>query len=171
LRRAFALLGLVVLAAGCGGTRTVVRTVTVAPTLGGNADQAYYGRIVSLTRSGDGYLLRFDPAWWLTGITANVAAAADQHLACRPAACPPVPNDYYALDESHRTLTFRVPATASAYVLTPKQYVSGTKIGVAELAALVAGKSPVKLFEPLESGVWLRTHGDSVLAFKQQYRP
>jgi hypothetical protein len=171
LRRAFPLAAVVVLAVGCGGTRTVVRTVTVAPPLGGNADQTYYGRIVSLTPSGNGYLLRFDPAWWLTGITANAAAAEDRHLSCRPTACPPVPDDYYALDETHRALVFRVPATVTGYVLTPKQYLGGTKVGVAELAALVRGKGTVRLFEPLESGVWLRVHGDTVLAFKQQYRP
>jgi hypothetical protein len=29
----------------------------------------------------------------------------------------------------------------------------------------------VKLFEPLDSGVWISVHGDTVCAIDQQYQP
>jgi hypothetical protein len=148
-----------------------VRTVTIAPPLGGGADQTYYGHVVSLARDGSGYLMRFDPALLLTGVTANVAAAEDAGIACRPSACAPVANDTYRLDESHRALTFRVAANVRGYVLTPKRNVEGTRVGIAELAGIVSHTSEMKLFEPLDSGVWIRVHGDGVVAFKQQYRP
>jgi len=57
------------------------------------------------------------------------------------------------------------------YVLTPKAYLQGTNVGVAELARLVAGTSALKLFEPLDSGIWIRVRGDTVLTFEQQFRP
>jgi hypothetical protein len=46
-----------------------------------------------------------------------------------------------------------------------------TTITVAQLAQIVAGKSSLKLFEPLSSGVWILVHVDTVRAFAQQYRP
>jgi hypothetical protein len=39
------------------------------------------------------------------------------------------------------------------------------------LAQIVAGKSSLKLFEPLSSGVWILVHVDTVRTFAQQYRP
>lgn len=163
-----ALLGLVV--AGCGTTRTVTRTITTAPPLGASATQDFYGQIVSLTSTRNGYLLRFDPAWWLTGVTANVAAAADRHATCVPTSCEPVPNDYYVVDESNRTLTFVVPRGVTGRVLTSGSNLTGTRIGVGRLARIVDGNG-IKLFEPLESGVWIRVRIDTVLTFRQQYRP
>jgi len=148
----------------------VTRTVGTGAPPGASGDQSY-GHIVSLKRSGAGYLLQFDPEWFLSGITANVAAAQDHHITCAPAKCEPVPNDNYTVDESHRTLTFNVSADALAYVLTPKQYFNGERISVAQLAAVVAGTSSIKLFEPLDSGVWISVHIDTVTAFRQQYRP
>ena len=161
----------VVLAAGCGATRTVTRTVTVTPSASAPADQKLYGHIVSIQPSGNGdrYLLRFDPAWFTSGITANVAQAEDQGTTCEPAACPPVPNDNYVVDESHRVLTFWLPADVHGTVL-----VAGIKevpVTAAQLADLVAGKAPVKLFEPLESGMWIVVRIDTVRSFAQQYKP
>jgi hypothetical protein len=158
------------LAAGCGSTRTVTRTVTVSPSLAGSAVQDLYGHIVSLTPTKTGYLLRFDPAWWLGGITANAAAAQDEHVSCLPASCDPVPNDYYVVDESHRALTFEVPRAVRGTVLTSGSNLAGTPIGAGQLARIVAGHG-LKLFEPLESGVWIRVRIDTVLTFRQQYRP
>ncbi len=57
-----------------------------------------FGHIRSLVRKGDHYELRFDPAWFTTGVTANTAAAEDG--AVEPG--EPVPNDYYVIDESDR---------------------------------------------------------------------
>jgi hypothetical protein len=152
--------------------KTVTHTVTgagAAPSVTG--DQTYYGYVVSLKKSGNGYLMQFNPAWFLSGITANVAAAQDQHIACAPAKCEPVPNDHYYVDESKRTLTFSVGPDVHGYVLTPKEYFNGVQVGISDLAGIVAGTSPIKLFEPLDSGVWITVHIDTVTSFKQQYRP
>jgi hypothetical protein len=165
------------LAAGCGGTRTVVRTVTVerpaAPPAAG--DQRLFGHVVSLRRSGSGYVLRFDPAWFVSGVTANVAQAEDQGTRCAPAACPPVANDNYRIDESHRALTFLAPAGVHGTVLVKNAQNGGPfpadRITIAELARIVAGRSRLTLFEPLDSGVWVVVHVDTVRAFAQQYAP
>ena len=89
--------GLVALtAAGCGSTKTVTRTVTVpaksTSDLGPPAVQTQFGYIKSMKRKGAGYVLRFDPALLLSGITANTAAAEDGAVAPGE----PVPNDNYA---------------------------------------------------------------------------
>src|SRR5512132_529739 len=105
--------GLVALmAAGCGSTKTVTRTVTVpaksTSDLGPPAVQTQFGYIKSMTRKGAGYVLRFDPALLLSGITANTAAAEDGAVAPGE----PVPNDNYRLNEGHRLLTYLLPANA-----------------------------------------------------------
>ena len=46
-----------------------------------------------------------------------------------------------------------------------------TPITVDELARIVNGGAHRPLFEPLDSGIWLRTHIDRVCALDQQYRP
>jgi hypothetical protein len=181
----------VALAAGCGGggTRNVVRTVTVQKTavaktvavqkkpvaLSATGDQRLYGQVQSLEHKGDHYELRFDPAFFLSGVTANVAQAEDQQTPCQPSACPPVANDNYVVDEGHRLLTYLVPADVQGTVLTTSGSSGGpfpaTTITVAELAQIVAGQSSLKLFEPLSSGVWILAHGDTVRTFAQQYRP
>jgi hypothetical protein len=173
--RALAALGVVLLTGlttGCGGAHTaksltVVKTAATLPTAQG--DQRIYGQIRSVTRDGGRYLLRIDPAWFLTGITANVAQAQDEHRTCKPAACPPVANDVHVVNESHRTYTYVLPANARGTVLVTS---TGRRtIGAAQLAALVAHRSPIKLFEPLASGVWLLVHIDTVRTFAQQYVP
>jgi hypothetical protein len=181
----------VALAAGCGGggARKVVRTVTVqqaavartvavqhkAAALSATGDQRLYGQVKSLERKGDHYELRFDPAFFLSGVAANVAQAEDQHTPCQPSACPPVANDNYVVDESHRLLTYLVPADVQGTVLTKSGSSGGpfpaTTITVAQLAQIIAGKSSLKLFEPLSSGVWILVHVDTVRTFAQQYRP
>jgi hypothetical protein len=166
---------LAALASGCGGTRTVVKTVTVQARATAMGDQRLYGEIRSLARKGDQYELRFDPAWFLTGVTANVAQAADQGTPCAPGACPPVADDVYVLDESHRPLVYIVPPTVRGTVLTKNGANNGpfpaSTVTVARLAELVAGRGTQKLFEPLASGVWILVHGDTVRTFAQQYRP
>ena len=177
----------VALAAGCGGgdARKVVRTVTVqqkaavartvtvrqkAAALSATGDQRLYGQVKALERKGDHYELRFDPAFLLSGVTANVAHAEDQHTACRPSACPPVDNDNYVVDEGHRLLTYLVPADVRGGVITTCCTPS-TTITVGQLAETVSGKSSLKLFEPLSTGVWILVHGDTVRTFAQQYIP
>jgi hypothetical protein len=168
---------LLVLAAGCGGSRTVVRTVTVSRTTTPNAmgDQRLYGRIRSLARKGGRLELRFDPALFLSGVTANVAQAEAQGTSCEPTVCPPVANDNYVVDEGHLALVYVVPVGVRGTVLTRTGSNGGpfpaTSITAAELAQLVSGTSSLKLFEPLSSGVWILVHGDTVRSFAQQYVP
>jgi hypothetical protein len=131
-----------------------------------------YGHIRSLTRKGARYELRFDPAWWLGGVTANRAAIEDRVI-------PPgdvVPNDYYVRDETHRLLTYRVPATARATVITfgGPPGLRSTAIPVSELAQIVKGRNPKRrrLYGPGNRlGFWIRVATDTVRALDQQYQP
>lgn len=154
--------------AGCGGTKTVTTTVSVDGTakrgVGAPSEHVQFGYIRSLTLKGSGYELRFDPALFLSGETANVAAAEDG--AVDPG--QPVPNDNYVVDEGHRLLTYRVPADAKVTVLTKSP--DATPITVAELAQIVAGKH-APLWEPITTGFWLRARIDTVRSLDQQYRP
>jgi hypothetical protein len=128
-----------VVAAGCGGTTTVTETKTVTETgLGPPRENVPFGHIASLTRKGDHFELRFDPAWFLSGQTANTAAAEDG--AVDPG--QPVPNDNYVVEEGHRLLTYLVPNDAHVTVLTrrgnPAQ-LGATPTTVSELARIVQG--------------------------------
>jgi hypothetical protein len=163
-----------VIVSGCGGTKTVAETVTVPATtktgLGPPSERVEFGHISSLVRAGDHYRMRFDPAWFLSGETANRAAAEDG--AVEPG--QPVPNDNYVVDEGHRLLTYVVPDTARVTVLTetgdPAQ-LGATTISVAELARLVDETSSLKLFEPLDTGVWITFDIEAVRTIDQQYKP
>jgi hypothetical protein len=163
----------VIAAAGCGSTKTVTvsRTVTVKASektgVGAPEEQVQFGYIRSLKRAGALYRMRFDPAWFLTGVTANVAAAEDGAV---PAG-QPVPNDNYVVNESKREFSYSVPPTARVTVL--KTGVAGSPITVAQLAQLVAGKNPFPrpLFERLDTGFWMRVHIDTVRSLDQQYHP
>jgi hypothetical protein len=162
----------VVAASGCGTTKTVTRTVTVDASaksgLAPPAELTQFGHIHSLQRKGDHYVMRFDPALFLTGVTANTAAAEDGAVA----AGEPVPNDNYRVDEGHRLFTFVVPANAHVTVVTGGGGpVGSTAIDVAELARIVNGGKHLKLFEPLDTGVWIRYRIDTVRAIAQQYQP
>jgi len=128
-----------------------------------------YGHISSLTPKGGQYELRFDPAWFASGVTANTAAAEDG-----VAPGEPVPNDNYRIEEGHRLLTYLVPTGARVTVLTrlgDAANFGSTPITISELTQLVNGEKPVELFEPLDTGVWIRVHIDTVCALDQQYVP
>jgi hypothetical protein len=161
---------LLALVAGCGGTttKTVTKTVTVDNTskqgVGAPGEAVQFGYLKSLTKKGSSYELRFDPALFLSGETANVAAAEDG--AVEPG--EPVPNDYYVVDEGHRLLTYRVPADAKLTVvaLGPKNI----PVTIEALAKMVAGKQAAP-WMPISSGVWLRSRIDTVRSLDQQYRP
>jgi hypothetical protein len=127
-----------------------------------------FGHISSLTRKGDHYELRLDPAWLTSGVTANTAAAEDGVVAPGE----PVPNDNYEIDEGHRLLTYLVPEAASVTVLTNNGTgIMSTPITVSELTQLVAGRTPVKLFEPLDTGFHIRFHVDTVCSLDHAYKP
>jgi hypothetical protein len=160
-------------AAGCGGTKTVTKTVTVASTpktgFGPPTELVEFGHIKSLKRKANGYEMRFDPAWYLSGVTANTAAAEDG--AVPPG--QPVPNDNYRLDEGHRLLMYLVPEDAHVTVLTRhgEGSLGETTIPVSELVNIVNGGQHRPLFEPLTTGVWIRYHIDTVRSIDQQYQP
>jgi hypothetical protein len=171
-------------AAGCGSTRTVTKTTTVTTAatttvtttatsktgLGPPDERVQFGHIQSLTRKGDHFEMRFDPAWFLSGETANITAAEDGAVE----AGQPVPNDNYILEEGHRLLTFLVPDEAHVTVLTKDgdaAQLGATPITVSELAQIVQGTSSLELFEPLETGVWIRVTVDTVHTIDQQYQP
>ena len=171
---ALAVVAAVLIAAGCGDTKTVTETVTVASTaksgLGPPQERVEFGHITALARDGDHYTLRFDPALLLSGLTANKAAEEDG--AVEPG--EPVPNDNYVVDEGHRTFTYVVPAGAKVTVLTKKgdpAQLGATPVTVAELARIVHGSSDLELYEPLATGVWITVGGNSVRSLDQQYRP
>ena len=115
----------------------------------------FYGHVKSLTRVGSHFELRFDPAWWLTGVTASRAQREDTGSG-------EVANDYYIVDESHRVLTFVVPASARVTVLTRGP--CSTQITASELAQIVARRRP-------RPGFWIRVAGDTVRSLDQQYQP
>jgi hypothetical protein len=156
-------LAVAVVAGGCGGTRTITRTVAVARGAAPPQRVSWFGRIRSLTRAGGEYRMRLDPAWLLTGLTASDAMFEDHGT-------HDVANDFYEVDPDHRLLTFRVAADARVKVLT--RDVGGSRITVAQLAQLVAGRNPLgrPLFEPLTTGFWIVADGDTVRSLEQQYR-
>jgi hypothetical protein len=129
-----------------------------------------FGHVKSLVRTGARFELRFDPAEFLSGETANRAAAEDKVL-------PPgsvVPNDHYIREEGHRLLTYFVPPTAHVTVVTNpgNKAITATAISVAELAQIVRGKNPKHraLFEP-KNPFWIVVETDTVRSLDQQYSP
>ena len=168
MRPAVCLAAVLVLAAGCDGTKSVTRTVTVDSSakqgVGAPLEHVEFGYIRSLEQKGAGYELKFDPAWFLSGKTANNAAAEDG--AVPPG--EPVPNDNYVVDEGHRLLTYRVAPDARVTVLVDGP--DSKPITVAELAQIVNGNHK-PLWEPIETGFWIRYRIDTVHSLDQQYRP
>jgi hypothetical protein len=129
------------------------------------ARQTLFGHIKSLETKGGGFVMRFDPEWFLSGSTASAAAAEDG--AVEPG--QPVPNDNYRVDERHRLFTYKVPTDAHVTVITKAP--TGTPITVSQLAAIVNGTNKLKLFEPLDSGAWIVVRDDTVRSIDQQYQP
>jgi hypothetical protein len=84
----------------------------------GPPDLALYGHIKSLTPKGDHFEMRFDPAWFLSGVTASNAMLEDTGSS-------EVPNDNYVVEEGHRLLTYIVPTTADITVLSKTGKLSG----------------------------------------------
>lgn len=155
----------VVFAALYFGNKPATRTVLVKP-----CGDRIFGHIKSLASHGDHFEMRFDPAWFTSGSTANTAAAEDG--AVEPG--QPVPNDNYVIDEEHRLLTYIVPAGTHVTVLTrggDPANLGATPITVAQLAEIASGGGHIELSESLDSGFWLRVHIDTACSIDQQYRP
>jgi hypothetical protein len=185
---AFALLAGLVLAvagvaAGCGGTKTVTKTVTNTATktvtvMGPQKTSSQaesYGHVKSLTRKGNRYEMRLDPAWVLSGVAAEHAAVEDGAMAQGES----VPNGAYRVDEGHRLLTYVVLPTAHVTVLTRGLW--HTVIPVSELAQILEGKNPQHrvLFYPANSSassafsirVDSKYPGSPVVSLDQAYQP
>ena len=167
-----------VVVSGCGSTKTVTETTTVTKTTTVSATEptglaapgvrVEYGHIESLTRKSGRWVMRFDPALMLSGVTANTAAAEDGVVAPGE----PVPNDNYVVDESHRLYTYLVADDARITVLTRGgDQLQFTPLTVVGLAAIVDGTSDLEQFEPLDTGVRITIRVDTVRAVHQQYRP
>jgi len=125
-----------------------------------------YGHVKKLTRSAGKYVMRFDPAMFTTGLTASVAAKEDTGSS-------DVPNDVYTVEESHRQYSYILASNAKITVLTNQgtKGISATPVTVGEFYRIVNGGPHRKLFEPLDSGVWIRVRIDTVKELDQQYRP
>jgi hypothetical protein len=138
-----------------------------SPPLGPPRRIVFYGNVVSLGRAAGRWILRVDPAAFLSGITAQRAAV--EAGAIGPG--EPVPNDHYVVNESTRPLTYIVAPAARITVITAG--VRATRVSVGELAALVGGRNPRKrkLFGDPKTGYWVQARGDTVLSLDQQYRP
>lgn len=138
--------------------------------LGAPRQRVEFGHIKSLTRIGDRYTLRFDPALIFSGETANKAAAEDGVV--EPG--EPVPNDNYTVDESHRAYTYLVAKDVKVTLLvrsSPEKW-GPTPVKLADLAKILdGGSTDVDLFEPLDTGVWITIDIDTVRAVYQQYKP
>jgi hypothetical protein len=127
----------------------------------------FYGHIKSMSRHGNRYEIRFDPALWLTGRAAEQAKFEDT-------GSRDVPNDYYIVEEGHRLLTFAVAKDADVTVLV----VGGAdraRISVSELNAIVHGRNPQhrRLSQP-KSGFWIRIgekYPNPAVKLFQQYQP
>lgn len=131
-------------------------------------EQRLFGYIRSLTKSGSTYRLRFDPAFFLSGATANDAAQRDGVIPKGQ----PVPNDNDVVNESRRTYLYTVtPATRVRVLLKGGDITGGSPIGVAALADFVHGKHLGRLFEDFRTGFWLGVHVDRACSLTQQYRP
>ena len=129
-----------------------------------------YGYVRSLVRSGNGYRMRFDPALWLSGQTANRAAIEDGVIARGET----VPNDYYIRNESRRQLSYTVLSRARVTIVTNSAVggLRATRISVSELAAIVAGRNPNRRrLYGRDLGYWIRVAGDRVTRLDQQYQP
>ena len=170
------------LLAGCaigGKTRTV--TVTVehrAPTpqgaLGQTENARYFGTPVSITRAdAKRYVLVLKPQFFLVGVTANVAFANGQQVACPPLSCPGVPDDRWVIPAGGENLTFVLPATTRGTVLTAhKGQMRQTSVSAADLYSILSdAKLASRLIEPLDSGLWLTVDVDRVTSFAQQFQP
>ena len=166
-------LGVVVACAislGAVGVPAATSGPSQSPLVAPPATLVQYGSVRSLVRSGNGYRMRFDPALWLSGQTANRAAIEDGVIARGET----VPNDYYIRNESRRQLSYTVLPSAGVTIVTNSAVggLRATRITVSELAAIVAGRNPNRRrLYGRDLGYWIRVAGDRVTRLDQQYQP
>ncbi len=149
------------------GARTATSPFLPAPPFRPPRVLVFYGNVATLNRTAGRWILRVDPAAFLSGLTAQRAAVEDGAIGPGEA----VPNDFYLRNESKKLLTYIVAPNARITVITAGIRV--TRVPVAEFAALVKGKNPRKrkLFGSPTEGYWAQVRGATVLSMDQQYRP
>ncbi len=128
-------------------------------------DQLFYGHIASLKPSGQRFVMRFDPAVWLSG-----KAASDYEFA--RSGMREVANDYIIFDPEHQLFSYFVRSNAKVTVVTNRNGITGAPVSVAALARIVAGKR-VPGVVPMEpkAGFWVVLRGNAVVSLEQQYQP
>ena len=166
---AFLLLTVTALAAGCGSSANQSAQPASAATLPERPANVLFGHITSMTRTDGGFEVKFDPAWWLSGVAAQRAALEDTGSA-------DVPNDYYIVDETHRLLTVPVSPDARITVVTHgDKGIGSVAISPAELVEIVHGRNPEH--RPLFSAklpFWLQLgekYPNGAETLDQQYQP
>ena len=85
-----------------------------------------------------------------------------------------VPNDYYIRNDRQRALTYLVPASAKATVLTNRSTIRSTHVPLAELAEIQQGRNPKRralMDQGNYLGYWISVRLDSVRSLDQQYQP
>ena len=176
---ALLVVGLVLSGCAVGGSKTttvtVTRTVTSPAkppaTTAETGNVKYFGIPVKPVVKLDAkrYALTIKPEFFLVGVTANAAFAAQQENACQPLECPPVDNDRLVLPAGSQNLLFILPGKTMGTVLTSST--QPTRITGEQLSALVGGATTPELYEPLNSGLWVTVNGNTVTSFAQQYQP
>ena len=128
--------------------------------------QQWIGHIQSLTHSGPDYVMRFDPAFWLSAATAR--AYHVEHPGTRL-----LPGVHLIYDTDHQLVTLIVPVRARAAVVSrEKGKIVERSVSTAQLARIVDGeKTPgVKALEP-NAPFWIIFQHDTVVEIDQQYVP
>ena len=166
---AFLLLTITALAAGCGSSANQSAQPAAAATLPERPANVLFGHITSMTRIDGGFEVKFDPAWWLSGVAA-------QHAALEDTGSGDVPNDYYIVDEAHRLLTVPVsPDTRITVVTHGDTGIGSVAVSPAELVEIVHGRNPEH--RPLFSAklpFWLQLgdkYPNGAQTLDQQYQP
>ena len=166
---AFLFLTVTALAAGCGSSANQSAQPASAATLPERPPNVLFGHITSMEHAAGGFEVKFDPAWWLTGVAAQRAALEDTGSG-------DVPNDYYIVDEAHRLLTLPVLPDARITVVTHGDNgIGSVAVSPAELAEIVNGRNPEH--RPLFSAklpFWLRLgekYPNGAQTLDQQYQP
>jgi len=166
---AFLLLTITALAAGCGSSANQSAQPAAAATLRERPPNVLFGQITSMTRTDGGFEVKFDPAWWLSGVAAQRAALEDTGSA-------DVPNDYYIVDEAHRLLTVPVSGDARITVVTHgDDGIGSVAVSPAELVEIVKGRNPGhrRLFSA-KLPFWLQLgekYPNGAQTLDQQYQP
>ena len=105
----------------------------------------------------------------LDGVAAASNVRVTPSLAAPPA--PMTPWTAYKFDKTKKTFIVAPSAHVTVLANVDGKGIVSKPITVSQLAALVAGTSSLKLFEPLESGVWIRVRIDTIQELDQQYEP